>query len=124
MNLSTQQISAIIKLIKTKNTCEYDGISTKLLKVSGEYITSPLTYICNKVFLTGIFPDRLKFSIVKPVFKKGDKMNLSNYRSISLLTSFSKVFEKALYNRHTEYFFKTTNYDFRKGKQQTMPFLS
>jgi len=41
---------------------------------------------------------------VKPVFKKGDKMNLTNYRPISLLTSFSKVFEKALYRRLTEYF--------------------
>jgi hypothetical protein len=56
-NLSTQEISAIIKSIKTKNTCGYDGISTKLLKVSREYITSPLTYMCNKVILTGIFPD-------------------------------------------------------------------
>jgi hypothetical protein len=39
------------------------------------------------------------FSIIKPIFKKGNKMNPTNYRPISLLTSFSKVFEKVLFNR-------------------------
>ena len=48
---------------------------------------------------SGTFPSRLKFSEVKPVFKKGDKSDTSNYRPISLLTSFSKIFEKVFYNR-------------------------
>ena len=94
---STQEISSIVKSIKTKNTHGNDGISTKILKVSSNYRTSPLTYICNKVILSGIFPDQLKFSVVKPIYKKGDRMNLTNYRPISLLTSFSKVLKKALY---------------------------
>ena len=54
---STKKISSIIKSIKTKNTCGYDRISTKLLKASLNYITSSLTYICNKVILSGIFLD-------------------------------------------------------------------
>jgi hypothetical protein len=33
--------------------------------------------------------------VIRPLFKKGDKSNTSNYRPISLLTSFSKVFGKA-----------------------------
>jgi len=45
------------------------------------------------------FPERLKYSIIKPLFKKGDRTTPSNYRPISLLTAFSKVIEKALYNR-------------------------
>jgi hypothetical protein len=53
--------------------------------------------------LTGIFPERLKHSTIKPLYKKGDKTDPSNYRPISLLTSFSKVIEKALYNRLIEY---------------------
>jgi hypothetical protein len=39
-------------------------------------------------------PYRLKHSEVKPLLKKGDKQNISNYRPISILTSFSKVLEK------------------------------
>ena len=48
---------------------------------------------------TGSFPDRLKLSEVKPIFKKGEKNDPSNYRPISIPTSFSKIFEKIIYNR-------------------------
>ena len=52
---------------------------------------------------TGIFPNRLKFSEVKPLFKKGDKTEFSYYRPISLLTSFSKITEKVVYKRLYQY---------------------
>jgi len=95
--LSTKKVRNIIKSLNTKNSHGYDGISTKLLKLSSPFILSPLTYICNKSLSLGIFPDRLKYSEIKPLFKKGDKQNISNYRPISILTSFSKVLEKAVY---------------------------
>jgi hypothetical protein len=47
----------------------------------------------------GIFPERLKYPVIRPNHKNGDKSLLSNYRPISLLTSFSKIVEKILYNR-------------------------
>ena len=46
-----------------------------------------------------MFPDRLKYAIIKPIFKKGDDQEVMNYRPISLLTSFSKVMEKLVYAR-------------------------
>jgi len=57
-------------------------------------MSSPLTHICNKSLSSGIFPDHLKYAVVKPLFKKGDKSNTSNYRPISILISPSKVLEK------------------------------
>jgi len=48
---------------------------------------------------TSTFPTRLKFSRVFPIFKKGNKTKISDYRPVSLLTSFSKIFEKVIYNR-------------------------
>jgi hypothetical protein len=60
---------------------------------------SPLTYICNSILNSGIFPDRLKYAIIKPIFKKGDDQEIMNYRPISLFTSFSKVIEKLIYVR-------------------------
>jgi len=70
--------------------------------------------------LSGSFPDCLKYSIIKPVFKRGDRTNYTNYRPISLLTSFSKIFEKAIYIRLTEYLLNNkilsdSQYGFRKG---------
>jgi hypothetical protein len=63
--------------------------------LSAHFISSPLTYIyifiCNKSLSSGIFPTRLKFSVVKPSFKNGDKLNISNCRPTSLLTAFSKA---------------------------------
>jgi hypothetical protein len=48
---------------------------------------------------SGIFPTRLKFSQISPIFKKGNKTEISAYRPVSLLTPFSKIFEKVIYNR-------------------------
>jgi hypothetical protein len=46
-----------------------------------------------------VFPDRLKYAVVKPCFKKGSRIEIPNYRPISLLTTFSKVIEKLVYAR-------------------------
>jgi len=58
-----------------------------------------LSYIFKKSTLSGTFPTRLKYAVIKPLLKKGDKDNIANYRPISLLTSFSKVFERIIYDR-------------------------
>ena len=50
-------------------------------------------------FATGIYPDQLKIAKVIPVFKKGDKLLVSNYRPISLLSNVNKIFEKLVYSR-------------------------
>jgi len=57
-----------------KNFHGFNKIFNKLLKISATYICSPITYICNKSILSGIFPDRLRFSIIKPIYKKEDKL--------------------------------------------------
>jgi len=47
----------------------------------------------------GTFPTCLKFSQVFPLFKNGNETEMSDYRPISILTSFPKIFEKVIYNR-------------------------
>jgi len=74
-------------------------VSTRILKYSTPSIISPITHIINRVLASGIFPYRCKFSEVIPLYKKGNKTDLSNYRPISLPTAFSKVIEKIIHKR-------------------------
>jgi hypothetical protein len=48
---------------------------------------------------SGIFPEKLNYAELKPLFKVGCKSDPSNYRPISLLTSFSKILEKIILSR-------------------------
>jgi hypothetical protein len=98
-NTSTRETEKSINSLRMKNSCGYDEISTKVLEVSGPFISSPLSYICNKSMLSGIFPARLKYATVKPLLKKGNKESVANFRPISLLTSFPKVLERLMYDR-------------------------
>ena len=58
----------------------------------------PLSMICNNCIDTGTFPDIWKWSNIIPVHKKGDKQLVHNYRPVSFLPIFRKVFEKILFD--------------------------
>jgi hypothetical protein len=71
----------------------------------------------------------LKIAEVRPVYKKGNRQEASNYRPISLLSAFSKILEKSVYNRlvsfTTKYKILTENqYRFQKNKSTTSACLS
>jgi len=66
---TTSEIENITKILKPKNSCRYNEISNKVLKITAPFISAPLNYIRNKVITKGVFPDRLKYSIIKPLHK-------------------------------------------------------
>jgi hypothetical protein len=101
---SMKETEKIISSLKSKNSHGYDEISVNILKFSSPYFNSPLCHICNKIFSSGMFAERLKYAVIKPVFKSGGRSDVSNYRPISLLPAFSKVFEKVLYVRMYQHF--------------------
>ena len=57
----------------------------------------------NKSFTSGEFRDYLKQVNVSPIFKKDDSLDKENYRPVSILPLLSKVYEKLLYNRLSDY---------------------
>jgi hypothetical protein len=97
--VTAQEIKNIITSLKWTTSSGYDEVPPRLLKLSLLFVISPITYLCNKSLTSGIFPSWLKYSQVTPILKKGNKFELPNYRLISLLTSFSKIFEKIIYKK-------------------------
>jgi hypothetical protein len=73
----------------------YDHIPMHLFDI----ISKPLMRVINISLEKGIFPNDLKMAKVIPIFKAGDVDIFTNYKPISILSSFSKIYEKVMYNR-------------------------
>lgn len=94
--VSEAEIVAAVSELKSSNSCGADGISSKLVKQIIFSISHILAFIFNMCLSEGVFPDELKVGIVKPLFKKDSRNDPNNYRPITLLNTFSKVFEKII----------------------------
>ena len=99
----TQVLQVIAKWVNSKAT-GLDGIPNRALKYCAEVITPSLTFIFNFSVITKIFPDDLKVAKVAPVFKKGERDDLGNYRPISVLPTVARVFEKLIFDQLFQYF--------------------
>ena len=72
---------------------------TKILKSSANVISSTLAQIINLSISTGVYPKKLKMAKIISIFKADDNSDASNYRPISLLSNFNRIFEKLIFNR-------------------------
>lgn len=116
--LSINECSNIIKSLK--NT--YYGINklpVHIIVKCSDILVYPLTQFINKSIEVGVFPDCLKYAQVTPVFKKGERNSTCNYRPISILPIFSKVFERCIADRILHYaskfsLFSKSQYGFLK----------
>ena len=75
-----------------------------MLKICDSSIIKPLVIIFNTSLKSGIFPSAWKKANIIPIHKKGDKMDIKNYRPISLLPICGKLFEKVIYNSLYKYY--------------------
>ena len=95
-----------------------NGLPTKILIMFKDLLSAPLATIFNISQRTGTFPELLKLSKTIPVFKKGSKLDVSNYRPISLLSNINKIFEKLMHGR--VYKFLEENKSFQLNNQIRM----
>ena len=99
-----KEVNDIVNSLKKNKSPGFDNITNELLKSIIDEIVTPLTYIFNLSMSSGVVPDKMKIAKVIPIFKKGDAQDCSNYRPISLLTTFSKILERLVYNRTINFF--------------------
>lgn len=119
--INTHEVVSIIKSLKSKKAPGIDMIKAETLKKVADEIAEPLTYLINKIFESGKCPAEFKMAVITPIYKKGEKTKIINYRPISLITNLTKIFEKALKAKLTKYIDKynlvsNSQFGFREGK--------
>lgn len=120
-SISAREIIKEISSLKNKHSCGIDGIDNLILKNCVWNLVDVLAYLFNFSLESGVFPDVFKSALVIPIHKKGDVLLLNNYRPISLLSSFSKLFEKIIKRRLLGYlekinFFSRSQFGFLAGR--------
>ena len=87
----------------------YDELPAYISKQCIDDFVVPLLNIINMSLMEGIFPSELKPPKVVPIFKSGESDNVTNYSQISVLSFFSKIFEKIMYNYINNFMDKNIN---------------
>ena len=101
-----KEVAEVIDKLDEKKSSGPNGIPVFLLKKFKDFFSFWLSKLINICFETGVFPDLLKFAKVTPVHKKDSRLDYVNYRPISLLSAYSKIYEKLIYTRMYAYLVK------------------
>lgn len=126
--ITATEILDIVNAFDSNKSPGSDDIHPNVFKKSVVFILKPLCNIFNSSLEKGIFPQSLKRAKIIPVYKKGEHNKLNNYRPISLLSIFSKTFEKLVYNRLISFLDKNNilykrQFGFRKGYSTYMALI-
>ena len=93
----------LINTLNLSKSVSPDSIPINLLKILGSCVSPHLPLLANKSFQTVVFPENLKIAKVVALFKRGDHKLPSTYRLISILSIFTKLFEKLMYKTLYEF---------------------
>lgn len=98
--ITEQEVSDIISQLDENKSSGPDSIPNFFIKKLKNQLALPLTAIFNKSLYSNTYPTKWKEAHIVPVFKKGsESANICNYRPISILNAFNKIFEKIMH-RH------------------------
>ena len=103
INIDVGEIILLLRKINPNKATGSDGISGQMLLICDDSIVLPLQIIFNNILSTSIYPDTWKIANVTPIFKKGNKQLIKNYRPISLLPICGKILEKIIFNQLYNY---------------------
>ena len=89
----------ILDIISELDNNKASDIPIRIIKKSSHIISPILSKYFNLLMIKGCFPDVLKIGKITPIFKKGNPEDIGNYRPVSTLPIFGKIFEKIIYKR-------------------------
>ena len=120
MGTTSQEVFNVIKKFKNKKS-SINNIPIAVFKKISHVISPLLCELFNESINVGVFPDKLKTGRVVPLFKDGSKTNILNYRPISTLSIYSKIFEKLVHKRMVSFIsryslIKPNQYGFQTNK--------
>ena len=95
---TTKDINKIIESLNANKATVPVRIPHKIIKTAANVIDSHLAYIINKDLKENKFSENAKTALVKPLYKKDDRNKIKNYRPVSLLSGFSKIYERFLHD--------------------------
>ena len=91
------QKSGTLYALKINSSPGHDDFPTFVGKACVDGFIEPLTHLINLSFKSGVFLSEFKLAKLIPIFKAGDSKSVNNYRPISVISFFSKVFERKMY---------------------------
>ena len=90
-------IVSTVNGMEKKSSKDINDISIMFLSEHIREVAGPLAHIFNLSLQKGIFPSRMKTSKTVPIFKNIDsRLDPNNYRPVSIIDSWSKIFEKII----------------------------
>ena len=114
---TTEEVQVIISELENSKASD---IPIKVIKKSSNCISPILAKYFTNLMEKGIFPDELKLGKISPIYKKENEQLIENYRPVSILPIFGKIFEKVIYSRLYNFFLSQNilhpnQFGFRKG---------
>ena len=101
---SCNEVEKIFSNLNIKKSCQQESIPTKIIKLNKDLIAKFINENLNSCIDEGEFPFELKHPDIVPVHKKKYKSGKCNYRPVSILSNYSEVYEKLIYNQLYPYF--------------------
>lgn len=98
ISVTESQVFELLRKLKADSSSGPDNIPPIILKNCASVLALPLSLLFNKSLRTGRFPHSWKTSFVIPIYKNGDKKDITNYRPICKSSAIPKLFECLIYN--------------------------
>ena len=101
--ISEVEIHNAINQLRLGKSGGPDNVLNEFFQYGTDVLMPYLCKLFNTVFDKGYFPEKWTDGFIVPLHKKGSKAEVENYRGITLLSTFGKLFTRILNNRLNEW---------------------